>query len=61
MYESSISIIELLDFKINQLQVRFLDFKNNIVLYFTISPIFRIGRLYTGIIYKDICGTRTGR
>jgi hypothetical protein len=40
MYESSISLIELLDFKISQLHVphvRFLDFKNNIVLYFTQS------------------------
>jgi hypothetical protein len=48
MYESSISLIELLDFKISQPhvpQVRFLDFKNIIVLY----------------LYKDICGTRTGR
>ena len=48
MYESSISLIELYDFKISQLhvpQVRFLDFKNNIVLYFTISPIYRIDRL----------------
>ena len=49
MYESSISLIELLNFTISQLhvpQVRFLDFKNNIVLYqyFTISPIYRIGR-----------------
>jgi ribosomal protein L44E len=40
MHESSISLIELLDFKISQLhvpQVTFLDFKNNIVLYFTIT------------------------
>ena len=46
MYETRISIIELLDFKISSLhspQVRFLNFKINIVLYFTISPIYRIG------------------
>jgi hypothetical protein len=47
-YETRISIIELLNFIISSLhspQVRFLDFKINIVLYFIISPIYRIGRL----------------
>ena len=46
-YETRISIIELLNFIISSLhspQVRFLDFKINIVLYFTTSPIYRIGR-----------------
>ena len=39
--------VRFLDFIISSLhspQVRFLDFKINIVLYFTISPIYRIGR-----------------
>ena len=46
-YETRISIIELLDFIISSLhspQVRFLDFKINIVLDFIISPIYRIDR-----------------
>ena len=45
-YETRISIIEPLDFY-NKLTPRvswFLDFKINIVLYFIISPIYRIGR-----------------
>ena len=50
-YETRISIIELLDFIISSShspQVRFLDFKINIVLYFTISPIYSIGQVDSG-------------
>jgi hypothetical protein len=59
-YETTISIIEILDFKISSLhspQVRFLDFKINIVLYFTISPIYRIGSIQVHLNPMKIRGT----